>query len=194
MVHRWSADFAAGEVTAITGRSGVGKSTILYLLGLMLRPAAGEVLLDGLGVSPLSDASRARLRADWFGFVFQDSALDAGRTVLDNVTESALYRATPRRAVTARAEELLDQLGVNVPLHRRPGQVSGGQAQRIALCRALLHNPMVVLADEPTGNLGSGDTARVIEVLRQQAGRGATVVVVTHSDRVAAACDRQLQI
>ncbi|MFT4051928.1 MAG: ATP-binding cassette domain-containing protein [Microbacterium sp.] len=188
----WDAQFLAGSTTALTGPSGRGKSTLLYLLGLMLQPSSGEVAVDGVTASAGRDAPRAHLRARRFGFVFQDAALDASRTVLDNVTETALYRGMPRRAVDAEARELLERFGVDVPPNRKPGQVSGGQAQRIALCRALLGAPGILLADEPTGNLDPATSAVVVDALREHAATGATVVVVTHSPEVAAACDREI--
>ncbi|MBF4562622.1 ATP-binding cassette domain-containing protein [Microbacterium sp. VKM Ac-2870] len=190
----WSARFEAGSTTAITGPSGRGKSTLLYLLGLMLRPTAGEVLIEGQPVGNAKDAARAHLRARRFGFVFQDAALDSSRTVLDNVTESALYRGVARRNVEPHALALLQRFGVDVPPDRRPGQVSGGQAQRIALCRALLTNPAILLADEPTGNLDPATTEVVVTALQEHAANGAAVVVVTHSPDVAAACDKQVQL
>ncbi|WP_363331220.1 ATP-binding cassette domain-containing protein [Microbacterium sp. SCN 70-27] len=190
----WSATFPGGSMTALTGPSGRGKSTLLYLLGLMLRPQSGEILVDGLTCGRLSDAGRARLRAHRFGFVFQDAALDQTRTVLDNVTETALYRGRPRHEAQGQARELLDRFGVDVSPRRRPGQVSGGQAQRIALCRALLNSPRVLLADEPTGNLDPATTELVVDALRGHAQTGAAVIVVTHSPAVAASCDREIQL
>ncbi len=194
VLNRWSAVFPIGSMTALTGPSGRGKSTLLYLLGLMLHPTGGEILVDGTPVSGLRDADRARLRATRFGFVFQDAALDHTRTVLDNVTETALYAGLHRRDVTPRALELLDRFDVDVPGHRRPGQVSGGQAQRIALCRALLIDPGVLLADEPTGNLDPATATLVVEALRDHARTGAAVIVVTHSPEVAAACDTEIRL
>ncbi|GAB3617554.1 ABC transporter ATP-binding protein [Okibacterium endophyticum] len=188
----WSAQFFAGSMTALTGKSGRGKSTLLYLLGLMLNPSSGDVLVNGEATSRLHDVDRARLRANRFGFVFQDAALDATRTVMDNITETTLYRQGPRSALHPRAESLLEQFGVNVPAHRKPGQVSGGQAQRIALCRALLTSPPILLADEPTGNLDPSSTEVVVTALREHAYTGAAVIVVTHSPDVAAACDREI--
>lgn len=190
----WSASFLRGSTTALTGPSGRGKSTLLYLLGLMLHPQQGEILLSGQPTAALRDAQRARLRARDFGFVFQDAALDATRTVLDNVIETALYRNDPTDAARLRAFELLEQFGVDVPAHRKPGQVSGGQAQRIALCRALLSKPTVLLADEPTGNLDPATSAIVVNALRQHAAEGAAVVIVTHSPDVAAACDTEIRL
>lgn len=194
VLDRWSAQFPAGSMTALTGPSGRGKSTLLYLLGLMLHPVEGDVILDGQATRPLSDARRAHLRAEQFGFVFQDAALDATRTVLDNVTETALYRAQRRCESVNRAIGLLEMFGVDVPPHRKPGQVSGGQAQRIALCRALLNQPRVILADEPTGNLDPTTTELVVSALRDHARSGAAVIVVTHTPQVAESCDREIQL
>lgn len=189
-----SADFAAGSMTAMTGPSGRGKSTLLYLLGLMLRPSSGQILIGGFDVGGLRDAARARLRADRFGFVFQDAALDATRTVLDNITETALYRQESRRHVERRALGLLDRFEVDLPASRKPGQVSGGQAQRIALCRALLNSPQILLADEPTGNLDPATSDLVVGALREHAHAGNAVIVVTHSPDVAAASDVEIRL
>lgn len=194
VVRDWNASFEAGSTTAITGPSGRGKSTLLYLLGLMLRPSDGHVVVDGSKVSGYSDNARAALRATQFGFVFQDAALDPSRTVLDNVTEASLYRGVSRRTVEPEARDLLLRFGVDLPPSRKPGQVSGGQAQRIALCRALLGAPDVILADEPTGNLDPVTTELVIDALRGHAHSGATVVIVTHSRDVAASCDNEIQL
>jgi ABC-type lipoprotein export system ATPase subunit len=190
----WSAVFSAGTMTALTGRSGRGKSTLLYLLGLMLRPQGGEVLVGGIPAAGLRDAQRAALRAEHFGFVFQDAALDTTRTVLDNVTETALYRGLGRRIVAERAHRLLEEFGVDLAADRKPGQVSGGQAQRIALCRALVNEPRVLLADEPTGNLDPTTSDLVVGALRAHARGGAAVIVVTHAPAVAAACDREIAL
>jgi ABC-type lipoprotein export system ATPase subunit len=190
----WSATFAAGEVVALTGPSGRGKSTLLYLLGLMLAPQAGEVQVLGRAAAGLPDRQRARLRAEQFGFVFQDAALDASRTVLDNVIETALYRHQPRSEAIARARTLMDMFGVALRAAAKPGQVSGGQAQRIALCRALLGDPLILLADEPTGNLDPDSSAVVVDAFHQHAARGATVVVVTHDPALAAQCDRSISL
>lgn len=190
----WSAEFPAAKMTAITGPSGRGKSTLLYLLGLMLAPASGSVYVDGADTSILTDADKARLRATAFGFVFQDSALDQTRTVLDNVTEVALYRGENRARLREQATGLLARFGVDVPADRKPSQVSGGQAQRIALCRALLTKPQILLADEPTGNLDPVSAEVVTGALRDAADNGATVVIVTHSSDVAAACDTEIAL
>lgn len=194
ILQEFSADFAPGTMTALTGPSGRGKSTLLYLLGLMLHPQAGEIRVDGESTARMSDAQRAHLRADKFGFVFQDAALDATRTVLDNVTETALYRGVPRHTVTDRAIELLDRFGVDVAPTRKPGQVSGGQAQRIALCRALLNSPRILLADEPTGNLDPTTADLVVSALHDHSRTGAAVIIVTHSPDIASVCDTEIRL
>ncbi len=187
--------FPAGSMTALTGPSGCGKSTLLYLLALMLKPRGGEVCLNGRRVDHLSDAERAHVRAESFGFVFQDAALDPTRSVLDNVTETALYRRTPQFGrARRRAVELMERFGVDIPPTRKPTQISGGQAQRIALCRALLHAPPVVFADEPTGNLDPVTTMMVVDALREHAHSGMTVVAVTHSPQFAQACDEEIRL
>lgn len=194
VLSEWGARFEQGTMTALTGPSGRGKSTLLYLLGLMLQPSSGEVFLGGRPTTALGDKPKAALRAGEYGFVFQDAALDQTRTVLDNVTEAALYRRQERRAQEGRARELLERFGVDVPPERKPGQVSGGQAQRIALCRALLAGPRILLADEPTGNLDPETATLVVGAMRDHARSGAAVIVVTHSPEVAAACDREITL
>lgn len=188
------AAFASGEMVAVTGPSGRGKSTLLYLLGLMLKPQSGAITVLGEPAQALSDAARAHLRAHHYGFVFQNAALDPTRTIMDNVTEASLYRRQPRAEAVEQASELLDRFGVALRADAKPGQVSGGQAQRIALCRALLGRPAIVLADEPTGNLDQASATVVVDALRAEAERGASVVVVTHDQKVVAACDRELTL
>lgn len=194
IIEGWEARFEAGEVVAITGPSGRGKSTLLYLLGLMLKPLSGELRLEGADVGRLRDAQRARTRATEFGFVFQDAALDPTRTVLDNVTETSLYRGADLRSDRVRAEELMSKFGVDLRAHAKPGQVSGGQAQRIALCRALLNHPRVLLADEPTGNLDPASANVVVRAFHEHAATGATVVVVTHDPLLVARCHRKIEL
>lgn len=194
IVNGWEASFRAGEVVAITGPSGRGKSTLLYLLGLMLKPLSGEIRLAGEEVGSLRDAERASLRASQFGFVFQDAALDPTRSVLDNITETSLYRGSNLKSDRLRAEGLMEQFGVSLRARAKPGQVSGGQAQRIALCRALLNRPKVLLADEPTGNLDPASADLVVGAFHDHAAGGATVVVVTHDPSLVARCNRTIEL
>lgn len=192
VVNNWSADFAPGSITAITGASGCGKSTRMYLIALMLRVTSGQLFLHGNRVDHLNDAAKSHIRAQSFGFVFQDAALDATRTVLDNITETALYAHTDRRAANHRATHLMERFGIHVPANRKPGQISGGQAQRIALCRALINSPSIVLADEPTGNLDPTSTKTVLDAFTAHAADGGCVIVVTHDPHVAQWADREL--
>ncbi len=186
-----SFEFPTGTVTAVTGPSGKGKSTLLYLVGLLLSPWEGSIRIDEVETVGMPDRARSRLRGERIGFVFQDAALDATRTVVDNVVEGSVYTGMSRRAAVRRARELMDRFGVGLRADHRPGEVSGGQAQRVALCRALLVDPDVILADEPTGNLDVGTAQVVIDALREAAHSEAkTVIVATHDPDVMAACDR----
>ena len=186
--------FGVSRITAVTGPSGRGKSTLLYVLGLLLRPSAGEVRLAGEPVSGLSDLQRSGLRARHIGFVFQDAVLDPSRTVLEAVLEPALYAGVAPRGLTGRARELLDRLDVAGRVAHRPGEVSGGQAQRVALARALINEPAVVLADEPTGNLDRANADVVLETLRAAAAQGCTVIVATHDPFVIRHADEELTL
>jgi ABC-type lipoprotein export system ATPase subunit len=172
--------FEPGAVTGVTGPSGRGKSTLLYLLGLLLRPTGGRVLFDGRPVQSLSEATRSLLRAKRIGFVFQDAALDESRSVLDAVMEPAIYAGTARAAAIDKARTLLIAFDVQARSDHRPGEISGGQAQRVALCRALMNDPTLILADEPTGNLDRDSASIVLGALHRAARSGRTVVIATH--------------
>lgn len=194
VVSDWSAQFHPSTVTAMTGPSGSGKSTRLYVLAMMLRLTSGQIELDGERVDDVSDAARSSLRAHRFGFVFQDAALDPTRTVIDNIVEAALYRGQNRAEAVVRGHELMERFGITIPAHRKPGQISGGQAQRIALCRALVGAPDILLADEPTGNLDATSADVVLDAFREHADNGGCVIVVTHDQSVAARADARLHI
>lgn len=181
--------FTPGRVTALTGASGRGKSTLLYVLGLMLTPAAGAVVMEGVDVSAWGDRARSRLRASRIGFVFQDAELDPARTIVDAVVEPGLYAGGDVTSLRARAHTLLDTFGLAHRATHRPGQISGGQAQRVAVCRALVNSPDVVLADEPTGNLDPGNAEKVIDALVAISRTGCTVVIATHDPTVVARAD-----
>lgn len=189
-----SVELPVGAVTTLTGPSGSGKSTLLYLLALMIRPTAGQVVWDQVATSGLSDAQRSRLRATEVGFVFQDALLDPARSVLANVCDSALFAGMPRAVAVSRARELTARFGVEHREDHRPGEISGGQAQRVALCRALLTDPRVIFADEPTGNLDDASAEIVWQALVAHAASGATVVVSTHDRALAARSDREVRL
>ena len=190
-------DVQGGEFLAITGPSGSGKSSLLYLLGLLDVPNAGEVTIDGRATSKLSEEARARLRLETLGFVFQFHFLLPEFSALENVAlpMRALGRLSDA-AISARALNLLVSLGLGDHAHKRPDQMSGGQRQRVAIARALANDPKLVLADEPTGNLDTASTAQVIAILRAMCGPGSgkSVVVVTHDPGLAAQADRRLHI
>lgn len=186
--------FPRGAITAITGPSGGGKSTLLYLIALMLRPRHGAIFYADREVSRLSDAARTQVRSASVGFVFQDAMLDLSRSVLDNVLEGALYAGIAREHAAARAHGLLEELGVSHRAEHRPGEISGGQAQRVAVCRALVKQPPVIIGDEPTGNLDADTTEVVWNAFVDAAADGATVIVATHDQGLAARSDARLTV
>ena len=184
----------SGQMVALTGPSGRGKSTLLYVLAGLLRPWSGRVLLDGVELAEVNDRERSALRARTCGFVFQDVVLDPRRRVLDSVLEPAMYAGRPASVWRERALELLDSMGVALQADSRPGEVSGGQAQRVGLCRALLMRPRVVFADEPTGNLDHESADVVLSALHNAAEEGAVVVIATHDDRVVERCTGRVRL
>lgn len=188
----FSEEFCPGEIVALTGRSGVGKSTLLYALSLLIRLQSGQVRYGGRSVSDLDDVAQSRFRSTAMGYVFQDAALDPGRSIVDNVCEPAVYAGRRGHQVRDRARALLARFGVSEPPGRKPGQVSGGQAQRVALCRALLLRPAVIFGDEPTGNLDTQTADVVWAALAQHAGDGGIVIVATHDEALARRADRQV--
>ena len=184
----------AGEYVAIGGPSGAGKSTLLNVLGLLDDPDGGEIWLDGRCLSRASRTDKARARGRLIGYVFQSFLLVSSLSALDNVCLAARYVGGDRRAARRRAEELLAELGVG---HRRdhyPAQLSGGEQQRVAYCRAVLNEPRLLLADEPTGNLDDEHAVVIRRGLRRRAAAGAAVVVVSHRREPAHDADRVLAL
>jgi putative ABC transport system ATP-binding protein len=188
-----SVEIVAGEVVAVMGPSGSGKSTLLHCLAGILRPNAGEVHYRGARLDTLPEDVRSRLRRDDFGFVFQFGQLVPELTALENVTLPLRLGGVRRRDAEPRGMEWLARLEVDDVAAKRPGEISGGQGQRVAVARALITGPRVVFADEPTGSLDSLNGELVMSLLvdtaRQQ---GATVVLVTHEPRVAAYAEREV--
>ncbi len=181
------------ESLAIMGPSGSGKTTLLHVLAGILRPAAGSVDYNGTDLASLPDRARTRLRRSDFGFVFQDGQLLSELTALENVILPRLLGGASRRSATAAARGWLDRLGLAGMHDRRPGQLSGGQAQRVAVARALAGRPGVVFADEPTGALDQTTGHAVMDLLVGTCHEaGASLVVVTHDMGVASACERTL--
>ncbi len=176
----------SGTTTAVLGPSGCGKSTLLNLMGALDRPTAGEVTLDGTRVDRLSEADAARLRRTRVGFIFQFFHLLDDLTVADNIAVSAQLAGVPRRDAQERAGVLLGQLGLAEQARRFPATLSGGERQRVAIGRAVVNQPAVLLADEPTGALDSRNGAIVLALLDDLQRQGQTVVLVTHSEELAA--------
>ena len=192
-------DILAGEVLAVTGPSGSGKSTLLHVMAGVLVPDAGRVDYHGSDttqdIAALDEAARSRLRLKEFGFIFQFGQLLPDLSALDNVTIPLLLAGTPRRRALAQARETLGELGLSKHLDKRPTQLSGGQAQRAAVARALVTNPRLLFADEPTGSLDSLAAERTMEVLLNSVrSRGAGLVIITHDARVAAYADREVTV
>jgi lipoprotein-releasing system ATP-binding protein len=187
---------ADNEFVAITGPSGSGKSSLLYLLGLLDLPTTGEVLISGRATAHMDEEERARTRLTRLGFVFQFHFLLPEFTIRDNVMlpMRALGRL-PEAAMRQRAQDLLASLGLADHAHKRPDQLSGGQRQRVAVARALANEPPVILADEPTGSLDSKASEQVFDVLRELVDKhDKTVVAVTHDLGLAARMDRHIEL
>jgi putative ABC transport system ATP-binding protein len=185
----------SGEILAIMGPSGSGKSTLLHCLAGILVPSSGEVWFDGQRVDTLSEDKRGALRRDRFGFVFQFGQLVPELTAVENVALPLLLAGVRRAAAVKQAEPWFERLGLAGMEKRRSGELSGGQAQRVALARGLVAGPEVLFADEPTGALDSLTGEQVMDLLVETAREaGTTVVVVTHEPRVAAYADREVVV
>jgi lipoprotein-releasing system ATP-binding protein len=188
-------DIGVGERVAVIGESGVGKSTLLHLLGCLDAPTGGRLLIDGVDVFARSEAEIAAFRNHTVGFVFQFHHLLGDFTALENVMLPALIGRESPRDARARASALLARVGLQERLHHRPGELSGGEQQRVAVARGVMCRPRLLLADEPTGNLDPETGERVHELLLElNAECGATLVVATHNDRLAAAMERTLRL
>ncbi|WP_328353032.1 ABC transporter ATP-binding protein [Streptomyces sp. NBC_00445] len=178
----------AGEALAVLGPSGSGKSTLLNLIAGLDRPSAGSVTVDGLRIDKLSESASARYRRSRIGMVFQFFNLLDDLTVADNVLLPAQLSGVPRAKAAARAAELLTYLGIDRHARAYPGRLSGGERQRVAVARALMNRPPLLLADEPTGALDTASGAEVRELLRELNGDGQTIVLVTHDLALAESC------
>jgi len=183
-------DVATGETLAVMGPSGCGKSTLLHLLGGLDRPSAGELWLNDRRIDRLSERALAGLRRQEIGFVFQAFHLMDELTARENIELPALLAGRSPREARRRALALLDRVGLADRADHLPSALSGGQRQRVAIARALVNDPLVVLADEPTGNLDSAATLDVLRLFEQLHASGLTLVIVTHDERVAATADR----
>jgi putative ABC transport system ATP-binding protein len=187
-------DVAPGETVAVMGPSGCGKSTLLHLLGALDRPSSGEVWLAGRRTDAMGEKALARMRRSAVGFVFQAFHLMDELTARENVELSALLAGRSPRAARQRAAELLARVGLADRADFLPSALSGGQRQRVAIARALSNEPLVIFADEPTGNLDSAATVDVLRLFESLHEAGQTLVVVTHDERIAATADRLISM
>ena len=184
----------AGEYVAIAGPSGCGKTTLLSLLGLLDTPTGGEYYLDGKPVASLSPSERARIRNREIGFIFQAFNLIGDLTVYENVELPLTYRGMPGAERKERVQAALERVGMAHRMTHYPSQLSGGQQQRVAVARAIVGKPLILLADEPTGNLDSKNGNAVMELLRELHAEGATICMVTHDPRYAHVAERSIHL
>jgi putative ABC transport system ATP-binding protein len=189
-----SLDVDRGEFVVITGASGSGKSTLLYILGCLEQPTGGRYSLDGRPVESLDDNELSGVRNRKIGFVFQSFDLLPQHNVLENVELPLIYGGVEVQTRRDRSLILLEQVGLGDKLYHRPGELSGGEAQRVAIARALAVDPLLLLADEPTGNLDSKTGRGIMELFKDLNGKGTTVVFVTHSGEIAAYAGRGIEM
>ena len=187
-----SMSVSEGEFIGIIGASGSGKSTLLHVIGTLTRPTGGSVFINGLETSDLTDQELSGVRSRYVGFIFQDFFLLPGFTAQENVENGLLYTDFPSKERKERAREILDRVGLSHRVNHLPNEMSGGEQQRVAVARALVHQPAFVLADDPTGNLDSTNTAAVLELLIALNLDGTTVIMITHDQEVADKSSRKI--
>ncbi|MEK6221399.1 MAG: ABC transporter ATP-binding protein [Chloroflexota bacterium] len=195
-LNKVSFEIKQGEFIAIMGPSGSGKSTIMNIIGCLDRPTAGEYFLDGQNVSDMDKIELAGIRNQQIGFVFQSFNLLSRTSALENVTIPLLYEKEidyTDEETAARGKEVLESVGLGDRIEHTPNELSGGQRQRVAIARALVNNPVLLLADEPTGNLDSRSGEEIMRILEKLHNNGSTIVMVTHEEYIAAHADRVIR-
>ena len=182
------------EFVAIIGQSGSGKSTLMNMLGCLDVPTSGTYILNGQDVSHLTDDELSDIRNREIGFIFQGFNLIAGLTALENVELPLIYRGVGKKERMRLARTALEKVGLKARIEHKPSEMSGGQQQRVAIARAIAQAPPVILADEPTGNLDSGSTKEIMEILKGLHGEGRTVILITHDNDIAVRAKRIIRI
>lgn len=183
-----------GDYVSIIGPSGAGKSTLMAIMGCLSKPSSGEYILDGEEVGKLNDRKLSRVRNEKIGFVFQAFHLLPGVTAMENVTLPLVYAKNPPKNIKERARELLAKVGLEHRLHHTPGQLSGGEQQRVTIARSLINDPRIILADEPTGNLDSKNGIATMKTFDNLIKEGRTIILITHDQEVAQHADRIISI
>jgi len=183
-----------GDYVSIIGPSGAGKSTLMAIMGCLAQPTSGEYILDGEPVGKLNDRKLSRVRNEKIGFVFQAFHLLPGVTALENVTLPLVYAKNPPGNIKERARELLAKVGLEHRLHHTPGQLSGGEQQRVTIARSLINDPRIILADEPTGNLDSKNGIQTMKTFDSLVKEGKTIILITHDHEVAQHAGRIISI
>ena len=187
-------DVNSGEMIALMGHSGVGKSTLLHILGALDKPSSGSVLYESRDVFEMKDDALAAFRSRTIGFVFQFHHLLPEFNALENTLMPALIAGIDRKEANVKARQILNDVGLSERLTHKPGELSGGEQQRVAVARALMLNPKVVFADEPTGNLDTQTGEELFRLLMELNNKGITFIIVTHNDTLASKCGRILKM
>ena len=193
-LHNISVSFKKGELVSIVGESGSGKSTLMNLIGGLDSDFTGQIIADGENLGKLSDKELDKYRKDKVGFVFQSFNLISQLSILDNVTLALTLSNVGEKEKVARATKMLQLVGLEKQIKKKPTQLSGGQKQRVAIARALINNPDIIIADEPTGALDTTTSMQILKILKEIADSGKLVIMVTHSEKVASISSRVVEI